>query len=107
MGGKKIIYPGDCGTPTFSLITVNLHQNSTISTKNAQYMTLDIKHFYLNTPMERYEYMRLKLADLPDDFIAYYNSRDKATPDGYVHVKIRRGMYGLPQSGKLAHELLE
>ena len=57
--------------------------------------------------MERYEYMRLKLADLPHNVIAHYNLRDKATPDGYVHVKIRRGMYGLPQSEKLAHVLLE
>ena len=32
-------------------------------------MTLDIKDFYLNTPMERYEYMRLRLADIPKDVI--------------------------------------
>ena len=51
--------------------------------------------------------MRLKLADLPDDVIAHYNLREKATPDGYVHIEIRRGMYGLPQEVKLAHELLE
>ena len=52
--GNNIVYPGDCGTPTVSLLTVNLHQNSTISTKNARYMTIDVKNFYLNTPMERY-----------------------------------------------------
>ena len=57
--------------------------------------------------MKRYEYMRLKLADLPDDIIKHYNLRDKVTPDGYVHLKICRGMYGLPQSGKLADELFE
>ena len=57
--------------------------------------------------MEKYEYMHLKLADLPDDVIAQYNLTAKATPDGYVHVEIRRGMYGLPQAGKLAHKLLE
>ena len=70
-------------------------------------MTIDSKYFYLNTPMERYEYMRLKLADLPGNVIAHYNLNDKATPDGYVHVEIRRGMHGLPQAEKLAHELLE
>ena len=73
VGGNNIVYPGDCGTPTVSLLTVNLHQNSTISTKHARYMTIDVKNFYLNTPMEVYEYMRLKLADLPDDVIPHYN----------------------------------
>ena len=51
MGGDRIVYSGDCGTPTIDLIAVKLHQNSTISTKNARYMTIDIKNFYLSTPM--------------------------------------------------------
>ena len=53
------MYPGDCGTPTVALLTIKLHQSSTISTKDARYMTIDINNFYLNTPMERFEYMRL------------------------------------------------
>ena len=32
-------------------------------------MILNKKYFYLITPMEQYEYMRLKLADLPEDVI--------------------------------------
>ena len=47
MGRDCIMYPGSCGTPTVDLLTVKLHQNSTISTKNARYMTIDIKNFYL------------------------------------------------------------
>ena len=70
-------------------------------------MTIDIKDFYLMTPMPRYEYMRLKLADLPDEFVQQYNLAAKVTSDGYVYVEIRRGMYGLPQSGILAQQLLE
>ena len=57
MGGDCIVYPGDCGTPTVALLTVKLHQNSTISTKDARYMTIDIKNVYLNTPMERFDCM--------------------------------------------------
>jgi hypothetical protein len=30
---------------------------------------MDIKNFYLNTPMVRYEYMRLKLADMKAEFL--------------------------------------
>ena len=70
-------------------------------------MTIDIKDFYLNTPMPRYEYMRLKMADLPQDFIDEYNLQAKVTPDGYVYYEICRGMYGLPQAGILSQQLLE
>ncbi len=55
-------YPGNAGTPTANLLTVKLLINSTISTTGAKFMTMDIKDFYLNTPMAQYEYMRLKLS---------------------------------------------
>ena len=69
-------------------------------------MTIDIKDFYLNTLMPRYKYMRLKLEDLPEDFIEEYKIGDKVTKDGYFYGKIRKGMYGLPQTGILVQELL-
>ena len=70
-------------------------------------MTIDIKDFYLNTPMARYEYMRLKLCDIPEDVARHYNLATKVKIDGYVYIEIRRGMYGLPQSGILSQQLLE
>ena len=70
-------------------------------------MSIDIKDFYLNTRMMRYEYKQLKLEDLPEDFTKEYKLRDKVTKDEYVYVKILKGMHGLPQSGILAQELLE
>lgn len=69
-------------------------------------MTLDIKNFYLNTPMTRYEYVRLKLDDVPDEIIVEYNLHEKAS-DGFIYLEIQKGMYGLPQAGILAQELLE
>jgi hypothetical protein len=38
-----------------------MHLNSVISTRGAKYMTVDIKNFYLNTPMVRHEYVRMKM----------------------------------------------
>ena len=70
-------------------------------------MTIDIKDFYLNTPMDRFEYMKLKLSDLPKDFVTLYNLVSKVDKNGFVYLKIRRGMYGLPQEGILAQQLLE
>ncbi len=56
-GGNRVHYPGDAGTPAANLLTVKLLLNSIISTPNAKFMTMDIKDFYLNTPMARFEYM--------------------------------------------------
>ena len=78
-----------------------------MSTAGAEFTTLDIKNFYLNTPLARYEYLRLKLTNLPEDVIEEYGLKEKETKDGFVYVEIRKGMYGLPQAGLLAQELLE
>ena len=32
---------------------------------------------------------------------------EKTTRDGYVYVKIKQGMYGLPQAGIIAQQLIE
>ena len=40
--------------------------NSIISTPNAKFMTIDIKDFYLMTPMDHFEYFRMKLELFPD-----------------------------------------
>ena len=102
VGGDKINYPGDVRTPTACLLTVELLVNSVVSTAGAEFMTLDIKNFYLNTPLARYEYLRLKLTNLPEDVIEEYGLKEKETKDRYVYVEIRKGMYGLPQAGLLA-----
>ena len=106
-GGNRVHYPGDAGTPTANLLTVKLLLNSIISTPNAKFMTMDIKDFYLNTPMARFEYMRLQLEDMPEDVIAHYNLNKIATPEGYIYCEIQKGMYGLPQAGIIAQQLLK
>ena len=103
VGGERINYHGEVATPTVDLLTVKLMINSVISTTYAQWMTVDIKNFYLNTPLRRYKYLKLWLTDLPEDFIDHFNLQEKATADGFVHVNVRKGMYGLPQVGLLVH----
>ena len=70
-------------------------------------MILDISNFYLMTPMKRKEYVKMKLSDYPETVLAHYNLCEKETPDEFVYVAIKRGMYGLPQSGIRAQTLLE
>ena len=68
------------------MLTVKLLLNSVISTKGAKCMPIDIKNFYSNTPMSRYEYMRLKIAELPQDCINEHKLQNKETKDGYVYL---------------------
>jgi len=70
-------------------------------------MMMNIKDFYLRTPIIRPEYMRLKITDIPQEVIDHYNLMSLVTKDGYVYCKISWGMYGLPQAGIIAQELLE
>ena len=51
-GGDRINYPGDTGTPTTDMTLLKIIMNSIISTKGARCMMIDLKDFYLNTPME-------------------------------------------------------
>jgi len=107
VGGDRINYPGEVATPTAEMLVAKTLFNSVISTKGAKFMTLDISNFYLMTPLKRPEYMRMKIADIPQEIIDEYNLKDKATPDGSIYIVATKGMYGLPQAGLLANKLLE
>ena len=67
VGGYHINYTDGHVTPIADLLTVKPLFNSMISTPGAKVMSLDIKHFYLDTPLKRYEYPRLNLQNFPED----------------------------------------
>ena len=69
MGGNWIEYPGDVSTPISEMPTNKMLINSTLSTLGAKYMCADIKNFYLEKPMERFEYIRLKLDIILEEII--------------------------------------
>ena len=89
-GGDRINYPEDVGTPTADMLVFKCLINSVVSTKGAKCLMLDIKDFYLNTPMKRYEYMRLKMTDIPDEIIKEYKLNQKVTTDGYIYTEIQK-----------------
>ncbi len=105
-GGDCINYPDNVGTPTADMTLLKCLANSIISTPGARCIMLDIKDFYLNTPMKCKEYMRLKITDVPDKIIKEYNLKELVKEDGYVYCAINKGMCGLPQAGIMALELL-
>eukprot|EP00804_Cyclotella_cryptica_P012280 CCRYP_013858-RA/>CCRYP_013858-RA protein AED:0.31 eAED:0.31 QI:0/0/0/1/0/0.5/2/0/562 len=105
VGGDRINYPGEVATPTAEMLAAKILFNSVIST--ARFMTMGISNFYLNTPLQRPEYIRMKITDIPEEIINKYKLRDRVEPNNCVYIINVLGMYGLPQAGLITNELLE
>ena len=69
-------------------------------------MSADLKDFFLATPMRQPEFMRILLKFFPEDIIVRYNLRDIVSSNGYIYIRITKGMYGLKQAAILAYDQL-
>jgi hypothetical protein len=87
------------------ITTFKILINSTISTEDAAMMMMDIKNYYLGTPLPRFEYMKMFLSRFQEEIVQNCNLNALAV-DGWVYIEIRKGMYGLKQAGLLANQLL-
>jgi hypothetical protein len=106
VGGDILDYSGDVATSTADITTFKILINSTLSTKDAVMMMMDIKNYYIGTPLTRFEYMKMLLSRFPEEIIQKYNLNALAV-EGWVYIEIRKGMYGLKQAGLLANQLLQ
>ena len=79
--------------------------NSVFYSPGAKISCFNISNFYLETPLDRPEYVCVKLANIPQYFIEECNLTKHAC-DGWVYFEIRKGVYGLPQSDKLTNDIL-
>jgi hypothetical protein len=68
-------------------------------------MCLDIKDFYLAVALEYFEYMKTPLTLFPEWIIKQNNLKWHAL-NGFVHLEMRRAVWGLPQAGILANKCL-
>jgi hypothetical protein len=106
VGGDRLNYYGDVATSTADITTFKILINSTLSAEDAAMMMMDIKNYYLGTPLPLFEYMKMLLSRFPEEIIQKYNLNALAV-DGWVYIEIRKGMYGLKQAGLLANQLLQ
>ncbi len=108
VGGDKLKYDDDAGSPAASLLETKLIVNSTISdaSKGARFACADLKDFFLASPMEKPEFMKIKYKYLPADIRTKYQLDTLVSPDGYVYVKIKKGMYGLKEAAIIAFNQL-
>ena len=68
---------------------------------------IDIKDVYLNMPIKRFEYMKLKMMIIPEEIKTEYKLHEITSLEGYIYCEIQKGMHVLPQAGiMIAEELL-
>jgi hypothetical protein len=106
VGGDRLDYSGDVATSTADITTFKILINSTLSAEDAAMMMMDIKNYYLITPLPRFEYMKMLLSRFPKEIVQKYNL-NALTVDGWLYIEIRKGMHGLRHAGLLTNQLLQ
>lgn len=103
-GGDRINYPGDVSSTCADMPVVKTLLQSVVS-DDAHWITADIKDYYLMTPLERPEYIRIPVKMIPPSIITKYNLHSYIHHDKILF-EVNKGMYGLPQAGLLAQQRL-
>jgi len=90
------------------MLDAKLHINSTISDahKGARHLGLGIKNYYLGVPMDYYQYIRVQENVIPKEIWDDPGYEIPISDDGYIYLKIHRGMYGLKEAGIIAFNQL-
>ena len=96
IGGDQVHYPGVTAAYVAHLETIRILLNAAAS-EDAEISTADISDFYLGTPLDRKEYMRISLKHIPLDIQQRYNIACMVHND-YILMEIRKSIYGLPQT---------
>ena len=57
--------------------------------------------------MDRPEFLRMKLSNFPGYVIEEYNWKKIVDKNGFLFIRVEKGIYGLPHAGIIAQKLLE
>ena len=107
VGGNRLTYEHETAAQAANLLEAKIMPNSTISTTNVKFLTIYIKDFFLSSKMPQPEYMKMHWDEIPNDIKNTYSLQDKVDPEGHVHFRINKGMYGLKQAAILAYNQLK
>ena len=86
MGGENLSYNNDAGAPAANMLKMKILVNSTISDtkKGAHFMSADLKDFFLATPMDGNEYMKVLYKHFPLDIQACYKLNTNVTDSDHI-----------------------
>ena len=77
--------------------------HSVISTPGAWFMTGDADNFYLKKSPEKFQYIKISIELIPQEFTDLYHLQDEVK-SGFVYREIMHGMYGLIEVDVLAEK---
>eukprot|EP00957_Ditylum_brightwellii_P211360 15366086-Ditylum_brightwellii.AAC.2 len=91
IGGDKLIYADETASPAADLLKTKLLINSTISNarKGAHYMVIDIKDFFLQTPLPKQMCIHVKYFD--NELKKLYSIDSIINKGRYVYCEIKKG----------------
>ena len=106
VGGNLLDFTGNLSAPTASVTTAKCVFNSVVSTPGARCLLADIKHFYLNNILPDHEFMRIPFKIIPQETIDTYDIKALVDYQGWIYMRIEKGMYDLKQTGIIANQEL-
>ena len=104
VGGNLLGFIGNLRATTASVITAKCVFNILVSTPGARCLLADIKHFYLNNILPDPEFMLIPLKIIPQNIVDAYNLTALVDDQGWIYMCIKKGMYGLKQTGIIANQ---
>ena len=105
VSGDRLTAWIETAMPTADLPLIKMLLNAVLSTPGAKNFTMDNSNLYLATPIDHPEFMRPPIQVIPQEIINQYKLNDIVS-NGWVYVRIKRGMYGLPVADIIANDLL-
>ena len=106
MGGDNMESVMETTTRTSDLTTCTLHMNGVVSTPGARFAGGDVKDFYLNTPLKKKRYVKVRAKYISEETIKKHKLEQYIEDDGWLHFEIGKGMYSISEAGRLANDLL-
>ena len=93
---NRNIYPGDVSTPTASIELLKIFVNNVLSHHSAKFSCFDMNVFYLATSMDRSEYVKFEISDIPSGFMKDIIYKPSLIMDGYI-LKFSEGDMAYPK----------
>ena len=106
VGGNLLDFTGNISAPTASVAMEKFVFNSVVSTPGARCLLADIKHFYLNNISPDPDFIHIPLKIIPQEIIDTYDFKALVDDQGWIYMRIEKGMYGLKYAGIIANQEL-
>ena len=106
IGGDKTNFSGDTASHVAAMPAVKILLNSVVSTPGAKFFTIDIVDFYLMTPLDRPEFVKISASKIPASIIKRFDLEQFIDDKGFIYFECTKTVWGLPQAGLISQTAL-